>query len=66
MALSNEQRCLKIKIVKVDDTHYGIKIADEVFKVDTGCMLLGEAGSLIRAIKTKIQEAIKKQRKLEE
>jgi hypothetical protein len=53
---------MKIKLVQVDDLTYGNSINGEVFKVEDGCAELGEAGSLMRALNSKIIEAAAKAR----
>ena len=45
---------MKIKVVKMDDRTFGVAINGEAFKVDDGCTLLGEAGSLMRSLNSKI------------
>jgi hypothetical protein len=57
---------MKIKVVKMDDRTFGVAINGEVFKVDDGCTLLGEAGSLMRSLNSKIMEAASKARRARE
>jgi len=57
---------MKIKVVKIDDRTFGVAINGEVFKVNAGCSMLGEAGSLMRLLKSKIMEAAAKARRARE
>ena len=54
---------MKIKVVKIDDRTFGVAINGEVFKVNDGCTALGEAGSLMRSLDSKIMEAAAKARR---
>jgi hypothetical protein len=57
---------MKIKVVKIDDPTFGVAINGEVFKVNDGCTALGEAGSLMRSLNSKIMEAAAKARRARE
>jgi hypothetical protein len=57
---------MKIKVVKMDDRTFGVAINGEVFEVNDGCTMLGEAGSLMRSLNSKIMEAAAKTRRARE
>ena len=57
---------MKINVVKMDDRTFGVAINGEVFEVNDGCTMLGEAGSLMRSLNSKIMEAAAKARRARE